>query len=457
MTLLENIARIIKDLTRLRTVPLPHRDERGAILLPRMIAIDDDRSIIVSETADRIILDVADQLLALDSKLAATVTRKEWRAAVRAAFGPVLANIDLDEPVDMNASAVLNDIRSALNERTSRYGQREITFGCSLFGNVSIEPFSIGPVRFEPRHEWLLRRRSEGAISTTSLRRIQRAWSGHRLRERKPSFDAICEKGIVDTLETCPFVCSVVTIGLAPYASQEKALVAARIAITAIALLWQTPSQTLRGINLLFDRRVHFQRYLTSESDRPVLFHGQMSSLPDGPGLKDGEWEALLLERSAYFGVVAEILDHMISTTSTVTRPRMLKTLLQSLLWFHEGCRETVALMGIVKLSASLDALACGGKSGGIKRLITARLGIAGNAPIRLGGPTLNAAIDRIYSSGRSRTLHGNNEELGHDWTGTKDLAEQFARLCLLTCIDWVARNPECDDPKQLSTSPHPR
>lgn len=110
--------------------------------------------------------------------------------------------------------------------------------------------------------------------------------------------------------------------------------------------------------------------------------------------------------------------------------------------------------MGIVTFSATLDALACGGKSGGIKRLITAKLELQETTPIHPGGPTMNAAVDRIYCEGRSRTIHGTNTKLGHDWSGTKSLSEEFTRLCLRACVDWVAANPVSNYPKQLSTSP---
>jgi hypothetical protein len=71
--------------------------------------------------------------------------------------------------------------------------------------------------------------------------------------------------------------------------------------------------------------------------------------------------------------------------------------------------------MSVVKFSMSLDTLAVGSKADGIKRLVTARLGIGESQEIRKDGPTMGAAIDDIYSEGRSRTIHGTNEKLGHD------------------------------------------
>ncbi|MGB4950812.1 MAG: hypothetical protein WBO55_09285 [Rhizobiaceae bacterium] len=189
-------------------------------------------------------------------------------------------------------------------------------------------------------------------------------------------------------------------------------------------------------MNLLYDRRIHRQRALTIFPGKTVLAGSSMSHMPHGPWLEDGKWETLLTQNASFFGGVAEVLDYVIDPARGQSRPDMLNTLAQALLWFHEGCRESVTLMGIVKFTATLDALACGGKSGGIKRLISARLGLQEIAPICANGPTMKAAVDQIYSEARSRTIHGTNTKLGHDWSGTKSLSEQFARLCLLACID---------------------
>jgi hypothetical protein len=127
-----------------------------------------------------------------------------------------------------------------------------------------------------------------------------------------------------------------------------------------------------------------------------------------------------------------------------------MNTLVQALLWFHEGCRETVSLMAIVKFSSSLDALASGGKARGIREVITARVGITDDKALWFEGPTMKQAVDEIYSEGRSRTVHGTNMKIGHDWTSTRSSAEQLARLCLIMCIDWAANNTSSNDPLEM-------
>ena len=200
----------------------------------------------------------------------------------------------------------------------------------------------------------------------------------------------------------------------------------------------------------MFDRQVHRQTVLTFVPGRLVLAGHRLAYLPQGPWLKNGEWESQFTQNEDYFRLVGEILDYVVDVTGTSARPQLMNTLAQALLWFHEGCRETVTLMAIVKYSAALDALASGRKAGGILRLISARLDTQEDATIGKDGSTLKQIINLIYSEGRSRTIHGTNDKFGHDWTGTKRLSEQLTRACLRACIDWTISNPTAEDPKEL-------
>jgi hypothetical protein len=106
--------------------------------------------------------------------------------------------------------------------------------------------------------------------------------------------------------------------------------------------------------------------------------------------------------------------------------------------------------MAVVKFSTSLDALALGGGSYDIRRIVTVWLGLQDNQRIRKDGPTMKAAVEELYNDGRSRTVHGANEKVGHDWSSTRALGEQFGRLCLIMALDCAAQNPTLDDPLQL-------
>lgn len=129
-----------------------------------------------------------------------------------------------------------------------------------------------------------------------------------------------------------------------------------------------------------------------------------------------------------------------------------MNTLLQALLWFHEGCRETVDAMAIVKFTSAMDSLSCGRKAKGIRELLTARVGFKDSDLLRKsGGPTMKEAVEGLYSDGRSRTVHGTSEDLVYDLTERRRLAEALTRLCLLRSMEWAADNITEDDPNKLS------
>src|SRR5690606_35952279 len=112
----------------------------------------------------------------------------------------------------------------------------------------------------------------EGLISPVSLRRVKRIWQGDKLRKRKAPSDKNAESSILRTIGKSPFVCSVTTQRLAPEASLEKALIAARFATTLIALTWQMPSQALARMNLNYDRIPHHRHTLIFLPNRPARF-----------------------------------------------------------------------------------------------------------------------------------------------------------------------------------------
>lgn len=446
------VSEIIIELKRVEGLAEPPIDKDDVLQIPRMIPTGGGNGLIVSRKIDDLISRLARELQKSDPTLSKSFTGEEWGTMVRKAFGPALLPIDLEDDPTESGRIVLAEVKRIVAKQAGSNGPREYAFGCTLFGNVDIDGFRIGPVRFEPRLSWLERKVLEGDVSRITRRRVVRAWQDKKPGKRKPSYDSISEGGILGAIGSCPYVCSVNAAGFAAKAGEEKALTVARLALTAIALLWETPSKALSGFNLFFDRSVHRRKTLTFVPGTIALSGSSLSHMPHGPRVTPEGWKNQLAKKAAHFEVVGSILEYFLSTDGAVARPRMMNTLGQALLWFHEACREPVTLMSIVKFSASLDALAGGGRASGIRRLIKARLGIKDEDAALKDGTTLKQVIDEIYSDGRSRTIHGTNDKLGYDWSVTKSVAEHLARYCLVTCIYWVGKHPSVDDPSQLST-----
>jgi HipA-like protein len=148
---------------------------------------------------------------------------------------------------------------------------------------------------------------------------------------------------------------------------------------------------------------------------------------------------------------IREVIEFWLSPDGKVSRPALMNQFVQSLIWFHEACREPIPMIATTKFMAALDALACGGKAKGIKALITARFRVAESDPIRADGPSFSKVIDDLYSQGRSRLIHGSSDRIGHDWHQEHGLAESLARLALIACLHWAADHENLDDPKAMA------
>ncbi|MDE0333159.1 MAG: hypothetical protein OXL41_14985 [Nitrospinae bacterium] len=126
-----------------------------------------------------------------------------------------------------------------------------------------------------------------------------------------------------------------------------------------------------------------------------------------------------------------------------VERPKIMKALFQTLLWFYEGAIESADVMAIAKFCSCMEALACGKGKKGIFNLIQSHLAVE-------SVPNLERDLKRLYGEGRSRTLHGTTDRLGHDWGDDRQLAEILAHECLIRSLERAATSCDADDPNIL-------
>ena len=375
----------------------------------------------------------------------ADFTNPEWSRIVKRAFGEALVDHDDERVVEKDAGEVLAATTEKLRGLVNDLQERNYIFGCHLCNISDLKPLPMGPVLFEPRLVWLEKMHTDEYISKLSLSRIARAWQGKRLRKRRDSEGRMGEKGILETVGACDFVCSVSVAKTGPEAGLQKALMAARLATTAISLAWEMPSSVLDVMRLTFDREPHRQTNLVLFSNNRFGYRTSWSHIPGGITWQTREeWENLVTEFETVFDCTGEVITYVTSGQDAVSRPQLLNVLFQALLWFHEGCREQVDSMAIVKFCAAMEALSCGRRKGGILNLVKSRLVVKDENRFRKD-------LDRIYGDGRSRTVHGTSDSLGHDWSESRQLSERLARLCLLSCLERAFENPQMEDPKRLS------
>ncbi|OAO04807.1 hypothetical protein A8B75_06585 [Sphingomonadales bacterium EhC05] len=366
-------------------------------------------------------------------------------------FGLALAEIDLDDSDAQLHPVVSEHVEELLDKQIAGHNRPiDLTLGCHLIEGDEPYPLQVGPVVFETREAWRLRMLAAGKLSPTTARRLYARWSGTSPRKRKRSFDSFVEESIVDAIGECPVVCSVATDGLSGKYIQEKGLLAARLAMTAISLTWYRPSEGLRWMNLLYDRRRSHRHTVLFGSGTNVGSNSACAELPLGRYSEPELLESLRSYRWL-FEQIGEAIYGYIQPNRSMKRPKVLNALFLSLCWYHEACRESLDQIATTKFAASMDALTGGKGVPGILSLISARLGPKPDDPLMKDGRKTKKVIAQIYNDGRSKLIHGASADFAHDWTQVRVSAEVIGRWLLVSSCDWLSKNSAVDDLNKLS------
>ncbi|MFD0988165.1 hypothetical protein [Methyloligella solikamskensis] len=438
ISLIEEITIKISQLPGQGSIP----QQEDGVLFPPILSTGDGGVIFINKEILHVIENLSHVLRENCSLLKYNATIEESNTLIRTALGRPLTKA-------LSPEEIRQHIRETLKEAANpaRHGQ-DYSFGCKLFENVDLPKISVGPVVFEQRTEWLTRKISESAISSISGRRIQRSWSGQRLKKRKPSQDSSSETSVINAISGAPYACSVVVQGLTPGMGRDRAVISSRIALVALALAWDTPATVLRGLNLTYDSTPFLRRYLVQFG--PMLGSGSAwSELPYGPMLRAGQWAEMASTWHDKWLVIGTVLDWYLDPSSS-SRPQVMRRLFHALLIFHEACREQLPLLATAKFAASLDALGLGRNENGIVELVRARLGVKSDEILFGNEIKASEAISKIFAAARSQTLHGNNREIARDWSDWRARAEQLSRLCLIRCLERCSSDPATDDPEKL-------
>jgi hypothetical protein len=370
----------------------------------------------------------------------------ELEQLVHQAVATALGETDLDLSDQQLHPALSDRVTAVLAEKVEQsIRPLDLTVGCHLIEGDEPYPIQSGPVRFDTREAWRQRMLEAGKLSATTARRLLARWNGEPLKKRKSSFDSAAEESISDAIGDCPVVCSVAPEGLSGKYVQQKGLLAARLAITAISLSWYQPSEGLRWMKLLYDRRRDHRHTVLFGSGTNVGSNAERSEIPYG---RYSEPELLENIRSYQwlFDQVGEALFAYVQPVRAVTRPKVMNALFLSLWWYHEACREAQDQIATTKFAASMDALASRKKAGGIIALIGARLGHEPDDPLMTDGRTTKALVAQIYDAGRSRLIHGSSDDFAHDWTQLRGSAEAIGRWLLILSCEWFSDHPNTDE-----------
>jgi hypothetical protein len=169
---------------------------------------------------------------------------------VSSAIGSIIV---ASAPADATEFTIPSDSESFLVALRKRLAadllelNRELThlFGAWVIQGNTIASIRIGPVQFSLRARWVSDAVAAGVLSESRAAQLLQYWQrgGTIDSDLAEGIDRFRSRGIADAVGPCPWVCEVRVFGHTHTRSQQKALLAAQIALATISLAWDTPSQ----------------------------------------------------------------------------------------------------------------------------------------------------------------------------------------------------------------------
>ncbi len=275
------------------------RDDRTAFFrqfpfLPPTISVGDGRSIYVSKKSVAAIQAIARVIRENSVDFRGALPLKEMVELLSSAIGSIIV---ASAPADATEFTIPSDSESFLVTLRERLAadllvlNRELThvFGAWVIQGNTIASIRIGPVQFSLRARWVSDAVAAGVLSESRAAHLLQHWQlGATINsDLAEGIDRFGSRGIADAVGPCPWVCEVRVFGHTHTRSQQKALLAAQIALAAISLAWDTPSQQTKETGLIYEIGPERSRHTITFSKASVVETGSHSVLRLGRFLDD--------------------------------------------------------------------------------------------------------------------------------------------------------------------------
>ena len=400
------------------------------------ITTGDGNTLLLSQSIDRKITEVAHYYYQ-QSEIKEQYTINEWRLAIRKLVGPCYEATDPNDKLGRRGQLFKEQIESAQNKYLSRQNIYVMSFGCSIFFKPLISEFSIGPVTFFPSKSWINYAFENQLIEETEYNCLINSESCSDSTLDKELREQLQNSKLFDLLDDSQIMCTVKTEGLEPELARKRSLIAARLAQTSIALLWILPSRILEGMRVAGDDRETDRRMLVSTPDACPSYFNERVRMAH---VDYDDITKLPYFDKQLFDLAGQMIACWTSITEYSKASELLRGLSQALYFFWSGCNDD-ELMSIVKFTASLEALSPNQNSSAVLNLLKSRLDLNEDDPVS-SDKNLGQMVKLIYSQARSRTLHGTNTEILHDWSIVQADAEKMTRYCIVSSMNYLIKNP---------------
>lgn len=320
-------------------------------------------------------------------------------------------------------------------------------------GMEQLRPFTLGPVTFMSRADWIdsvnfPERALAGCLGTPEANLVWKETLKTALQ--KPNDGSAVEglAGIIYTsISKCTALTRVTIHGYEREFSRKLARIVAKAALDALSLVFGAQEAFLQ--QALQDERLPPVRISSFvETDGMLWFPGWEL------GGRVPRWSheqvlKTLDDLGDVLPALGAILDGLVDPV-TCQCPKLSTRWATALDWYGEACREANDAIALAKLGTSLDVLSAGGKNVGICEMVSHLTGMSKSRVVISGPPecTLERLVKEIYDFGRSQILHGTHYDRLKSFARDRAVAAQLARIVLLRAAQRLQNYSGSDEDK---------
>jgi hypothetical protein len=380
------------------------------------------------------IAEIADRVRENDSVLLRAISRDTARVEASRAIGEILNDL-YAEP---NARARWVMVRTSLKARLETLREDLVHYvPVWLFRNQVSPSFSIGPVRFILRAEWLdVITARRGEVSDWMVE-TKKTWSGHsrtaarvwngiksaamvaQRTPRKPKAwlrayrlglagqtpsKLVAARTVARAVHPDQWVACAEVNGFERNESRRRGVLAVRVALDTVRLLMPRPHRSYLSTST--DSTVPFSVERFSQAAGKDLAHGwQLNHL--GVGGAPGLAMSIITESKDVFVAAGCCIAEATNAAPSGHRcPVLADRWFNAVHWFGRACLSDVDFVAVVMLVIALDILSGGLQEQGIGELIAKLTGTPISAPVLPDGTNLKKLVERSYRL-RSEVAHG--------------------------------------------------
>lgn len=386
-----------------------------------------------TDAAMNALAQIADNFRANNHLVGRTIGRDKLRAITSQVIGRLLPELQNEQDTSKHWPLVRLNITEALQAVPSDLIHYVPVW---LFLRQECRPFSIGPVQFIERKDWLEKVAVWRGKESSWMPAVKAIWSGKKISDGSlraglkaiaraiiqsplvpsgwaPAFRAAHNRRQIENsnvrnvariVHPDQWIACVETTGFEQEESRRRGVLAARVALDTIRLA--IPSPHLRLLSTASDSVVPFSEQRLSQAKDEDLKNGWRFNRPGVSGAPGMATEVIGNSMLLFEAAGACIATTISNVNSIYSCPRLSDQWCNAVHWFGRSCLSDGDFIAVVMLVIALDVLCGGLEEQGILELVARLTGTAISDQVLSDGTTLEKLILKSYKL-RSEVVHG--------------------------------------------------